>query len=253
MTACRYHTPGHHLRSNHLSRLERQLNLARNLAADDSSFATRAIEVIWEYEDLCSAQDRYIFLIAGTSGIRDQTAAARNKAAQFSQDIGSRLERRNFAELIARHSSKDPVIGKCNAILVIPCPGVAAAMLQRISSTEERDKFLKHFMLVQGPKLDTSTGEALHQLETPIGHREKTTSGRSLQVPSSRVSDSKKVNQDQLHNPFLHHPTSIKQRRRKSHYFPRIHPVTSLVGRTYYSRCYWPSIRRGTSLQFRLP
>ncbi|KAG2072975.1 hypothetical protein BDR04DRAFT_1073342 [Suillus decipiens] len=178
--------------------LERQLNLARNLAADDSSFATRAIEVIWKYEDLCSAQDRYILLVAGTSGIRDQTAAARNKAVQFSHEIGSRLERRDFAEVIARHSSKDPVTGKCDAILVIPCSGVATAMSQRISSTEEKDKFLKYFMLVQGPKLDTSTAETPHQLETPVGHHEKSTSGRSLQVPSSRVSDSKKADRDQL-------------------------------------------------------
>ncbi|KAG2358645.1 hypothetical protein BDR07DRAFT_1417213 [Suillus spraguei] len=167
--------------------LERHLNLALALA----------------YEAFCLEQLQCVRPTTETFGSWKQAGAARSQAAQFSDDIGSRLERRNFAELIARHSSKDPVTGKCDAILVIPCSGVATAMLQRISSTEEKDKFLKHFMLVQGPKLDTSTGR---RLETPVGHHEKTTSGRSLQVPSSQVSDSKKANRDQLHNPFLHHP-----------------------------------------------
>ncbi|KAG2358626.1 hypothetical protein BDR07DRAFT_263557 [Suillus spraguei] len=173
--------------------LERQLNLARNPAADDTSFASRAIKVTEEYQDFCIEQRRCVPLTRETAGSWEQAAAAENQAMQFSYDIMHRLLMGNFAEVIADHSSKDPVTGKCDAILVVPCSGVATMTLQRISSVEEKDTFLKSFMLVQGPKPDkpdTSTGETPHQIETPDGHPRKTTSSRSLQ----------------LHNPFLHHP-----------------------------------------------
>ncbi|KAG2358622.1 hypothetical protein BDR07DRAFT_1611788 [Suillus spraguei] len=187
--------------------LERQLNLACNNAADDASFASRANKVILEYRSLCLEQEECIPLTRETAGSWEQAAAAVNQALQFSYDIRHRLLMGNFAEVIADHSSKDPVTGKCDAILVVPCSGVATTTLQRISSVEEKDTFLKSFMLVQGPKPDTSTGETPHQIETPDGHPRKTTSGRSLQVPSSsRVSESKKLNRNHLHNPFLHHP-----------------------------------------------
>ncbi|KAG2079289.1 hypothetical protein BDR04DRAFT_1086513 [Suillus decipiens] len=181
--------------------LERQLNLLRNLAADDSSFATRASQVALEYHFLCSEQLRWIPLTTDISDSWKQARAAHSQGAQFSDDTQIRSLQRNFAKVIAHHSSKDPVTGKCDAILVIPCSGVATAMLQRIFSTEEKDKFLKYFMLVQGPKLDTSTAE------TPVGHHEKITSGQSLQVPSSScISDFGKTDRDQLLNPFLCHP-----------------------------------------------
>ncbi|KAG2358618.1 hypothetical protein BDR07DRAFT_1611785 [Suillus spraguei] len=190
--------------------LERQLNLARNPAADDTSFASRAIKVTEEYQDFCTEQRRCIPFTRETASSWEQAAAARDQANQFSDDIIRRLSMGNFAEVIADHSSKDPVTGKCDAILVVPWSGVATMMTQRISSVEEKDTFLKSFMVVQGPKPDkpdTSTGETPHQIETPYGHRQKTTSGRSLQVPSSsRVSESKKPNRNQLHDPFLHHP-----------------------------------------------
>ncbi|KAG2358483.1 hypothetical protein BDR07DRAFT_1362015 [Suillus spraguei] len=190
--------------------LERQLNLACNLAADDASFVSRAHKVTQEYGDLCVQQERCVPSTRETSSSWEQAAAARDQANQSSDDIKRRLLMGNFAEVIADHSSKDPVTGKCDAILVVPCSGVATTMTQRISSVEEKDTFLKSFMLVQGPKPDkpdTSTGETPHQIETPYGHRQKTTSGRSLQVPSSsRISESKKPNRNQLHNPFLHHP-----------------------------------------------
>ncbi|KAG2358634.1 hypothetical protein BDR07DRAFT_1489232 [Suillus spraguei] len=206
---CVIHMPGDP-HCNYSSRLERQLNLARNPAADDTSFALQANKVIQEYRSLCLEQEQCIPLSRETAGSWEQAAAAENQAVQFSHDIRHRLLMGNFAEVIADHSSKDPVTGKCDAILVVPCSGVATTTLQRISSVEEKDMFLKSFMLVQGPKPDKpdkSPGETPHQIETPDGHRQKTTSGRSLQVPSSsRVSESRKLNRNQLHNPFLHHP-----------------------------------------------
>ncbi|KAG2361293.1 hypothetical protein BDR07DRAFT_1359144 [Suillus spraguei] len=190
--------------------LERQLNLACNLAVDDASFASRANKATREYQNLCLEQEQCSPLTRETSGSWEQAAAARDQANQSSDDIKRRLSMGKFAEVIADHSSKEPVTGKCDAILVIPCSGVATAMLQRISSIEEKDKFLKFFMLVQGPKpdkLDTSMGETPHQIETPVGHRRNTISGTSLQVPSSsRVPESGKPDRKQLHNPFLHHP-----------------------------------------------
>ncbi|KAG2072970.1 hypothetical protein BDR04DRAFT_1152855 [Suillus decipiens] len=186
--------------------LERQLNLARNFAADDTSFASRAIKVTREYQDFCTEQER---CIEETAGSWEQAAAAENQAIQFSHDIKRRLLMGNFAEVIADHSSKEPVTGKCDAILGIPCSGVATAMLQGISATE-KDKFSKSFMLVQGPKpdkLDTSMQETPHQIETPVGHRPNTTSATLLHVPSSsRVPESRKPDRNQLRNPFLHHP-----------------------------------------------
>ncbi|KAG1777322.1 hypothetical protein EV702DRAFT_969844 [Suillus placidus] len=184
--------------------LERQLNLARNLAADDSSFATRARKVADTYEDLCTEQQRSL---VPSTGSRKQALFARYQAIQFSEDLASRCENGNFVEVVARHSSKDPVTGICDAILVISCPGVATAMLQRISSVNEQEKFLNSFMFIQGPKpekFDTSAGETSYQNEKTVGHRKKTTSGRSLSVPSS--SRASQFDQNKLHNPFLYHP-----------------------------------------------
>ncbi|KAG2345373.1 hypothetical protein BDR05DRAFT_998507 [Suillus weaverae] len=177
--------------------LERQLNLARNLAADDSSFATRARKVADTYEDLCTKQQRSL---VPSTGSQEQALFARYQAIQFSEDLASRCENGNFVEMVARHSSKDPRTGICDAILVISCPGVATAMLQHISSVNEQEKFLKSFMFIQGPKpekFDTSAGETSYQ-------NEKTTFGRSLSVPScSRASQ---FDRNKLHNPFLYHP-----------------------------------------------
>lgn len=186
--------------------LERQLNLARNLAVDDSSFVIRATEAAEEYQALCLEQ-RWCVLV--TSASWGQSAAARNQAIQFSDDIQNRAVGRNFAEVIAYRSSKGPVTGTCDAILVIPFSGAATAMLQRMSSSDGPQKLLKSFMLVQGPnpeKLDASKEETSHQIEKTVGHSRKTTSNRSLQVPSSRVSESVKTDRNQLQNLFLYHP-----------------------------------------------
>jgi hypothetical protein len=198
------------LYSNHSSRLERQLNFARNLAADDPFFVARAVKVAVEYQYLCLQQHWCVRLTAETSGSWKQTAAARDQAIEFSDDIEHRDMEGKFAEVIAYHSSKDPITGKCDAILVVPCSGIAGAMLQRISSIDEQEDLLKSFMLVQGPKpkkLDVSKGEASNQNEKTLGHSQKTTPTKSLQVPSSsRVSESTKPDRTQLHNPFLYHP-----------------------------------------------
>ncbi|KAG2072976.1 hypothetical protein BDR04DRAFT_1152861 [Suillus decipiens] len=92
--------------------LQRQLNLARNLAADDSSFATRATDVALEYHFLCSEQFRCVRLTTETSGSWKQAEVARSQAAEFSGDIQVRDLKRSFAEVIAHHSSKDPATGK---------------------------------------------------------------------------------------------------------------------------------------------
>ncbi|KAG1814313.1 uncharacterized protein BJ212DRAFT_364751 [Suillus subaureus] len=199
--------------------LERQLNFTRNLVADDPSFATRTIEVALEYQNFCLEQHRCVRLTAETSGNWMQTAAARDQAIQFSDDIEGRDMKGSFAKVIAHHSSMDPITGKCDAILVIPCSGVATAILGRISGIDEQEKLLKLFMLVQGPKpekLGGSTGEASYQIEKTVGHSRKTTPGKSLQVPSSsRVSDSTKPDRAQLQNPFLYHPDANRATQKK--------------------------------------
>ncbi|KAG1814311.1 uncharacterized protein BJ212DRAFT_1588349 [Suillus subaureus] len=173
--------------------LERHLNFARNLAADDPSFATRTIEVALEYQNLCLEQHRCVRLTAETSSNWTQTAAARDQAIQFSDDIERRDMKRNFGKVIAYHSSKDPIAGKCDAILVIPCSSVATAIPGHISGIDKQEKLLKSFMLVQGPKLeklDASTGEASYQIE--------------------------KTDRAQLHNPFLYHPDGNRATQKKA-------------------------------------
>ncbi|KAG2129723.1 uncharacterized protein EDB93DRAFT_1234411 [Suillus bovinus] len=198
--------------------LERQLNLTRNLVADDASFETRAVEVADEYHALCYEQFRCIPLTAETSGRLRQAAAGRDQAITFVDDIRHRHLEKDFAKVIADHSSKDPVTGICDAILVIPCSDVATAMLNCIPSIEEQETLLKSFMLVQGPKpdkLDTTTRETSHQIEKT--HSRKTPSNRSLQVPSSsHVSESKTIDRSLLHNPFLHHPDRNQATQRKA-------------------------------------
>ncbi|KAG1855961.1 hypothetical protein F4604DRAFT_1932104 [Suillus subluteus] len=199
--------------------LERQLNLVRNLVVDDPSFATRAIDVAGEYTMLCLEQHLCVRRTAEISGSWKQTAAARDQANQFSDDIEGRDTKGKFAEVIADHSSKDPITGQCDAILVIPCSGVANAMLRRISNIDEQEKLQKSFMLVQGPKpekLDASMEEASYQIEKTVGHSQKTTPGKSLQVPSSsRVSESIKPDRAQLHNLFLYHPDGNQATQKK--------------------------------------
>ncbi|KAG2129704.1 uncharacterized protein EDB93DRAFT_109566 [Suillus bovinus] len=185
--------------------LERQLNLTRNLVADDPAFETRAIDVINRYQEFCLEQNLCVKSAVETSGSWEQAAAARDQANKFADDL---VRREGFAETIGNHSCKDPVTGKCDAVLVIPCSDVATAILKRISSIDEQDPLLKSFMLVQGPKaekLDTGTRQISHQNEKT--RSQKATSNKPLQVPSSsRVSESNEINRAQLHNPFLHHP-----------------------------------------------
>ncbi|KAG2031347.1 hypothetical protein BDR03DRAFT_1016227 [Suillus americanus] len=204
--------------------LERQLNFARNLAANDSSFAIRAVKLTLEYRNLCLEQHDCVPLTAETSGTWNQAIAARDQAHQFSDDIQRRNLGGSSAEVIACHSSMDPITGICDAILVIPCSGVANAMLRRISNIDEQEMLMKSFMLVQGPKpekLDASTGETPYQIAKTVGHSRRTTSGKSLKVrSSSRVSESRKIDRNQLHNPFLYHPDGGHQATQKKETIP---------------------------------
>ncbi|KAG1836825.1 hypothetical protein DFJ58DRAFT_817505 [Suillus subalutaceus] len=191
--------------------LERQLNFARNLRCRDS-FPSRhePSRSLSNTRTSVLEQHRCVRLTAETSGSWAQTAAARDQAFQFSDDIDRRDMNRNAAEVIACHSSQDPLTGQCDASSSFHVPGFATVMLQHISNIGEQEKLLEYFMLVQGPKpekLDASTEEASYQIEKTVGHSQKTTPSQSLQVPSSsRVSESRKIDRKQLHNPFLYHP-----------------------------------------------
>ncbi|KAG1723266.1 hypothetical protein EDB19DRAFT_2029127 [Suillus lakei] len=189
--------------------LERQLNVTRNLAADDSSFAKRAIEVTRDYQDICYAQQRHLPITLETSEISDQAVEAQHQALAFSTDITHRCVNGNFAEVITKHSSRDLLTGKSDAVLVIPCSGAVTPMLQHISNIDKQENLLKFFMLIQGPKPDTNdsiTGETSNEIEKTIGHGQMTISGKSLQLPSSsRISGSKKPDRKKLHDPFFCH------------------------------------------------
>jgi hypothetical protein len=197
--------------------------LPRNLAADDSSFSTRARFVASTYVTLCSTQFTSLVTTTDTSGSWEQAMVAQRQAMQFVVDLGQRNTEGKFVEVVAHHSSLDPCTGKCDAILVIPCPGVATAMLQRISGVDQQENFLKSFMLIQGLKPEKSDSNAVEnssQIGKTIGHRQKTTSGRSLQVPSSssRISES---DRNKLHNPFLYHPDSNQATQKKETVLPK--------------------------------
>jgi hypothetical protein len=130
-----------HLRSKDSSRLERQLNLTCNFVADDSSFATRAIKVAIKYRNLCYEQSQCVPLTA-------ETSSSTRSRKPISDNIKCHALERDFDEVIAYHSCKDLIIGKCDAIFVIPCSSVTTAMLQHISNINEQEKLLKYFMLV---------------------------------------------------------------------------------------------------------
>ncbi|KAG1831272.1 hypothetical protein EV424DRAFT_1372572 [Suillus variegatus] len=170
--------------------LERPLNLARNFGADDTFFSTQAIEAVDEYARLCL--DQYQSVGSNDNSFK-QAIAARDQANKFADDIKCC---KVLTEVIGSHSSKDPVTGKCDAILVIPCPGAATTVLQHICGTSEPEKFSKSFMLVQGPKadkLDASTSQS-------VGHSQKITS-----IETKRVDD-----HAQLQNPFHCSPDDDK-------------------------------------------
>ncbi|KAG2358643.1 hypothetical protein BDR07DRAFT_1379277 [Suillus spraguei] len=158
--------------------LEQQLNFARNLAVDavnDPSFALRAIEIADAYQTFCTEQFRCVSFSRETSDSWEQAAAAHLQASKFSVDTRRNSQDERFAQVVAYHSSMDLATGKCDAILVIPCSGVATAMCQRVSSIDEKAKLLKSFMLVQSPKLeklDATSGKTPRQTETPVGCNE---------------------------------------------------------------------------------
>jgi hypothetical protein len=143
------------------------------------------------------------------SGNEEQADVAFNQAYTF---YNYRRDANMGQSKAQTHSYKDPVTGKCDAILVVPFSGGATAMLQGISSSKEQEDLLKPFLLVQDPKpeeLDASTGGTSHQVEKTVGHSRKTTSNKSLHVPSSsRVSGSKTAEQNLLQHLFLYDPDS---------------------------------------------
>ncbi|KAG2361898.1 hypothetical protein BDR07DRAFT_1461189 [Suillus spraguei] len=92
-----------------------------------------------------------------------------------------------------------------------------------IEVVSRRKKILKSFMLVQDPKLDvldTSMGETPRQIEMHISHR-PTTSGRSLEVSSSRVSESEKSIKISYTIRSFIILMAIKQHRQKKQNFPK--------------------------------
>ncbi|KAG1717263.1 hypothetical protein EDB19DRAFT_2048173 [Suillus lakei] len=175
--------------------LERQLNVTRNLAADDSSFGYEPSRSL-ETTRVSVLQQQNLPLTPGpeTNGSWEQAAEADQQALAFSLDITRRYLNGNFDEVIAKHSSLDPTTGKCDA---------------PISSIDKQENLLKFFMLIQGPKPDendSSTGETSNEIKKTIGRSQMATSDRPLQVPSSsRISDSKKPDFKTLHDPFFCH------------------------------------------------
>jgi hypothetical protein len=134
-------------------------------------------DAVFEYEALCLEQCRR-FDDPADSVNRVQAELAHDQANTF-----SRYKRRTTTDQSKNHSHKDPITGKCDAILVVPISGGAAAMLQGISSSDEQEKCLEDFMLVQDPKpekLDASTGE--NSLRTGKAASQKHKSSEALKV-----------------------------------------------------------------------
>ncbi|KAG2756650.1 hypothetical protein P692DRAFT_20868302 [Suillus brevipes Sb2] len=159
--------------------LERQLNLARNLAADDSSSAKWVVAATLDYEALCFEQFRRIVESADSDNFNlEQAQAARNQAVVFSNDILRRAKEEKFKT----HSYKDPVTRKCDAILVVPISGV------------------------QDPKpekLDASKGE--NSLQTGKAASHKTISKEATEVPSIDIDHARESRNFEhlLRNPFF--------------------------------------------------
>jgi hypothetical protein len=128
--------------------LERQLNFARNLAVDDESLKERAGLLAENYHDLRLAQHHILFKTDQGIDVKDQAFAALQQASQFSHDIG--LRQKTLSGSITDHSSKEPDKGICDAILVIPCPDVTTATLQRVQGREAQSDYLKASVLVHG-------------------------------------------------------------------------------------------------------
>jgi hypothetical protein len=82
------------------------LNLAHNLAADDSYYSSQRASYRDEYHALCFEQYVSFPLTTGTSGGLGQAAAARDQAGHFSDDIIYRYLNKGFAKAIVYHSSR---------------------------------------------------------------------------------------------------------------------------------------------------
>ncbi|KAG0696443.1 hypothetical protein DFH29DRAFT_879354 [Suillus ampliporus] len=176
--------------------LERELNFARNFAADDTSFVERAECLTAEYLAFCTSQRRtFLGTKQSDSVIVDQAIAALTQAAQFYSDIACRLD---AAAKIAAHSRMEPNKGRCDAVLVVPCSGATSEMLQGIPNSKEREEFLSTFMLIRDSKPeknDTNLAKG-----EPSSQVEKLVKGRSHKSTSDR----------QLQDPFVAHPDSTR-------------------------------------------
>ncbi|KIK36324.1 hypothetical protein CY34DRAFT_527904 [Suillus luteus UH-Slu-Lm8-n1] len=177
--------------------LERQLNLARNMSADDSSCATSTMAIL-KYHSLCIGQFMSIAASPDSGNVKEAEVAYKQANAFYSYRCDANMGQSNART----HSYKDPVTAKCDAILIVPFSGGATAMLQGISSSKEQEDLLKPFLLIQDPKpeeLDASTGETSRQIEKTVGHSRKTKSNKSLQVPnndSAHAQESRKYEYD---------------------------------------------------------
>lgn len=138
-------------------RLERTLSLPRNIAFDHAArddFMDEQLELARSYSDHCTdAQKAAISddqdFANNTLGAFDQSVVASKQAGYFVASIRKR-KRNKVAELAAllRRSNSEPTTGRCDAILVVSCPGVSAEIENLSGNKGDSKQFLKASVLI---------------------------------------------------------------------------------------------------------
>ncbi|KAH7923387.1 hypothetical protein BV22DRAFT_1093049 [Leucogyrophana mollusca] len=206
--------------------LERTLNCPRNPAVDDfPGFSEGQMDLMTEYMVHCNAA----YAAAAREFKRNttlweamnQASFASSQAHLFHVNVTNRSADSKALHLsVQHHSLKEPVTGRCDAILVAPCQNLASLIRSSLPSRVKKVKFLHRFALVRHPGFEEELEETD---EDPEPHQSPGTDrptfvkikSQYLQPPSKplefegKLAGSEELRENYLENSFSVNPSPL--------------------------------------------
>ncbi|KAH7918445.1 hypothetical protein BV22DRAFT_1041778 [Leucogyrophana mollusca] len=206
--------------------LERTLNCPRNPAVDDfPGFSKGQMALVTQYVAHCSAAHAVMsreFMHSPTLlEAMNQTSFASSQANLFHVNVANRLADSQALHLsVQHHSLKEPVTGRCDAILVAPCQNLASLIRSSLPSRVKKVKFLHRFALVRHPGYEEELEETdeepdPHQSQGTDGLASTKSKSQYLQPPSKpaefegKSAESGGPRENYLENSFSVNPSPL--------------------------------------------
>ncbi|KAH7923386.1 hypothetical protein BV22DRAFT_1093046 [Leucogyrophana mollusca] len=187
--------------------LERTLNCPRNPAADDFPvFFKSQIPLVAQYLAHCGAALKMISQSPSISATllqaMKQAASASNLATNFQTAIFDRsMDSQALHASIRHHSTREPETGRCDVILVAPCPDLASSIRSSLPRGVLKDKFLHRFALIRHPGYEDGlemTGESPNVEESRSADESVPAKSRPVHLQTSLKSSKPVAIQDKL-------------------------------------------------------